>query len=637
MKRSYFALIIAFLALALTSCERSILEPWPPDAARDSADIWGNYYYTKGVIDRVYNDNICGHWHDFDGYGALAEACDEAENCNPTSVVQKFTNGSWNTTNTPSTYFGAIYNTHWKRQPWYNSYVGTRRVNLFLESVDKSEIYIDDPDNPTRAHDRTWSKGQAYFFRAFFGFDLMRRYGRYVITTKVEELDDPDLYRDRNTVEECVKQMLSDCDSAIEMLPALWDEDNWHRANRTAAQALKARILLYYASPLYQGNFEEHGLPAGSVGDVQRWIDAVNAYRTAINDNDFYNLEQPTVWKRPWSQEGTYNYVIGLTGNLDNHEIIYDVGYSTSYSIYNERYSLPSELEGCYGYTNPTQEMVDAFEVVTGTGANKKAVPFDWNNPDHAKDPYANRDNRFYNCILYNGVLWGTATNKQYTMYMYEAVSAEDSPDGEAHVGGKHRDRSIATFTKTGYFHRKFLSESVYSLKSGDYSTPKRSRWEFRFTELILSYAEALNEAYGPDGVDPEGGLRELNGAANIQTARQAINTIRARVQMPALANVNTPDEMREAIHHERQVELCFEAQRFFDVRRWKEGEKFGGPIHGIKITPTAYNAKGIPTSYKYEVEVVENRVWDDKYYWYPISAEEMKIYTGRMTQNPGW
>ena len=640
MKRSLIALLISIAALTLTSCERSVLEPWPPDAAIESKDVWGNYYYTRGVLDHLYAaNNICGHWNELQGYGCTASACDEAEDCDPSAKVQIFTNGLWNLTNSPTVYYGSIYYGHSLMSPWQNSYIGIRRVNLFLENIDNS-VFIDDPDNPVRAHDRTYWKGQAYFWRAFLYWDLFRRYGTFVPIDHALDISEDDmLYSDRTSLENCVQLMLKNCDSAIMSLPLLWDEDNWHRANRTAAQTLKAKILVYYASPLYQGKFEEWGLKAGEVGDVQRWIDAVDACRTAINDNDFYNLEIPSVWKRPWSQTGTYDYVIGLTGNTENHEQIFETGFSTTSSTNNEKYCMPSEIDGCSGHINPTQEMVDAFEVVTGKGATRKAEPFDWNNPAHAKAPYENRDYRFYNAIMYNGMVWGSSSAKAYTIYTYEEVDAEHSPDGVAHVGGTHRNRKLPYYTKTGYFNRKFLDEACYSFKSSSYySTPKRGRWEFRFTDLLLLYAEAMNEAYGPDFEDPQGGLREINGVGFVSTARQAVNAVRARAQMPDLEGCKTKDEMRAAIHHERQVELCFESQRFFDLRRWKEAEDvLSKPIHGIEITPTAYSANGIPKTYDYKVVKVEERHWENKYYWWPIPYTEISKYRGKLTQSPGW
>ena len=642
------------MSLMLASCERPFLEPWPPDAARQAEDIWGNYYYAKGICDGLYSSqNICASWHEIYGGGSyangpvragtMASACDEAEHSDQSGFVQRFTNGSWNPTNTPMTYYGGQYYDYTARTPWLNSYVGMRRLHLFLENVNNS-VLIDDPDDPTRAHDRTYWKGQAYWWRAWLGFDLLRRYGGYPITMGVEDVSDESLYRPRNTLDECVAQIVKDCDSAMDSLPTLWDEANWGRVNRMTAMALKARVLLYYASPLYQGDFESFGLPAGSVGDVQRWINAADAAREAVNQNEFYDLMPVSEYKRPYSAEGTYGYQIGLTGNLENTETIWTTGFYTYFVWYDEQGSLPDGVEGCYGYTNPTQEMVDQFEYVTGTGDDRKAeiIPlaeFIKKYPD--KNPYENRDTRFYNSINYNGYLWGSSSSKAWTVYTYEPVEI----DGKKYPAGIHRDRTRLNSTKTGYYMRKFLTEQFYSNKSGNYTKPTRGRADMRFAELILNYAEALNEAYGPDTPDPNGELRSVLGVSGIHTAREAVNIIRQRVDMPPVPeSVSTKDAMREVIHHERQIELCFEAHRFFDVRRWKEGEKLGGTIHGVKIIPTEFSKKNVPTAYRYEVEEVETRVWKDCYYWYPVPYDEIIRYAGKapdgsnpMKQNPGW
>ena len=161
---------------------------------------------------------------------------------------------------------------------------------------------------------------------------------------------------------------------------------------------------------------------------------------------------------------------------------------------------------------------------------------------------------------------------------------------------------------------------------------------------LEENYAEALNEAYGPEEEDPNGMLRSLSEEeeeGGICTAKDAINAIRTRVGMPELRPEQYASQaaMRETIHHERQIELCFEGHRFYDVRRWKEGEKFGQPIHGIKITPTGFGSDSRPTGYTYEVVKVEDRVWEDKMYWWPIPYSEVVKYkkSGSFTQNPGW
>ena len=616
------------MVASLASCERPFLEPWPPDAARTEQDVWDTYDFTKGMVDIIYADQImCPYVYDVygsgnPGYGMLASATDEAEHSESGGAVQMFTNGVWNPTNMPKFLFGGPWNSgRFERYPYLNSYVGIRRANLFLSNVHKSDLLIDDPSDPTKAKELTYFKGQTYFWRALLQFWLLRAYGRFVISTEPEDPSDTEyLFRPRNTIDECVAQIVKDCDAAIDSLPTLWDEANWHRANRTAAQALKSRALLYYASPLYQGNWEGWGAPKNTTGDVQRWIDAADAAREAINDNDFYNLTPVTKFTRPYSASGTYNYVTIIAQNMNNRELIFGTGKTTYYSQQNEYYSLPAGVDGCKGWTNPTQEMVDEFEVVTGTGADRKAVPFDWNNPEHAKDPYANRDIRFYSSINYNGKLWGTSSSKAYYIDTYE--------------GGVHRNRLLTNSTKTGYYYCKFLNESYYANKTGYTTTTSRQRHEFRFAELVLNYAEAMNEAYGPYGEDPKGALR-IDG---INTAEGAINAVRARVNMPPLEKGLSKDQMRDKIKHERWVELCFEGHRFYDLRRWKEGDKLGAPIHGIVITPTGFDSKNRPTGFTYKVEKVEDRVWRDCMYWWPIPQEEIVKYpAGNFEQNPGW
>ncbi len=609
-------ILIGLISSVFISCERPFLDPWPPDGARTPEIVWNNYDFARGFLDQVYADQIMlPYVNDISGYGMLASATDEAEHSVSTAGVQDFTNGVWNPSKLPSIRYGGPWAPKAWRSPWENSYQGIRKVNMFLEGVDNSVI-IDDLNIPSRRYDRTYFKGQAYFWRAYLQFQLLRNYGRFVISTSPETVGE-DLFRDRNTLEESVAQILKDCNSAIDSLPHTWDEVNWHRANKAAAMALKSRLLLYYASPLYQGDFESFGSAKNTVGDVQRWIDAADAAREAINENEFYTLEKVTKYTRPFSNSGTYNDVVHFRGNLLNKEIIFSTPKSTTNSIFNESYNLPAGIDGFSGYTNPTQEMVDAFEVVNSeTG---EATPFNWENPEHANDPYKSRDPRFYASILYNDYLWGASSARAYKIETYE--------------GGDHRNPLLQNSTKTGYYYRKFLSEGVYKYVSGHYSSPSRNRHEFRFTELFLNYAEAMNEAYGPEVADPKGSLR-LEGA---NTAKAAIDLVRARVNMPPLPEGLSQDEMREKIKHERRIELCFEGHRFYDLRRWKEGNILGNPIHGVKVTATEFDAEGNPIAFDYKVEKVEDRVWSDNMYWWPIPYSEISKYAGELTQNPGW
>lgn len=613
-------LLIALSALLILniSCKRDYLMPWPPDGARQPSDVWNFYDYTKGFLDRIYARNLFTHrYNDIEDYGMLASACDEAMHSNSAGAVHNFVNGTWSPNNVPLFYFsgsgpysGGNYRSHWS-----NSYIAIRIANIFLENVDNS-VLIDDISNPARSHDRTYYKAQAYFLRAFFQFDLLKRYGPYPIITNSLSLND-DIFLPRNTMEECYNQIINDCDKAIADLPLLWDDNNWHRPNKTAAQALKSRVTLYYASPLYQGDFESFGIAANQTGDVNRWKDAISAAREAINDNHFYKLMPVTRFTAPFATNNTYGHQVFLLMGLGQTEYIW--GTQSWHSNYNEYLNLPTGIEGCYGYTNPTQEIVDEFEVVKDFGkSNALAEKFDWNNPSHAENPYLNRDPRFYSSILYNGAVWGINSSLRYKIDTYE--------------GGIHRDKLDPNTTKTGYYFRKGLNENFYQYKSGYYSTLSRVKIEFRFAELLLNYAEAMNEVYGPEGCDPDGELR-----VGPSCAVDALNLIRARVNMPLINKGLSKDELRNIIKHERCVELCFEGHRFFDLRRWKEGEKLGRQIHGIDITPTGFDSFNRPTGFKYNVVKVADRVWADNMYWWPIPHSEIVKYEGKLKQNKGW
>ena len=637
MKKFIIALIFSVSALSVVSCKRDFLEPWPPDAARTSEDVWGFYKYAKGfleglVVDHQAAPRVCDI---YGSYGMLGAATDEMEHSLPTAGVQKFTNGVWNPANLPTFYYRTGYISITSRSPYYNAYMAIRKANIFLENVNNS-VLIDDLNDPTRRYERTYFKGQAYFYRAYYQFDILQKYGPYVISTSIEDLSSEELTRGRNTMDECVAQIVKDCNSAIDSLPVLWDEENWGRPNAVSAAAVKSRVLLYYASPLYQGDFKKFGLNKGEVGDVQRWINAADAAREAINMTDFYDLPAMTKNAQPYSTEGNYGYEIGLRTGTENKEFIYGTIQTTTGSIYNEVYNLPAGVDGCYGYNNPTQNFVDMFEYIEGSGSSRKAVPFDWDNPEHVKNMYNvnRRDPRLFNSVLYNGCKWGETSSRQYTIDMYDAVEGHNTY-------GAHRNPNLKNSTKTGYYYRKFLSEKVYSYKSGNYTSAKRGRILYRFAELLLNYAEALNEAYGPYEEDPNGLIdRMINENEEIvSSAAGVINLIRGRVGMPSVGGGLNKEQMREIIHHERAIELCFEGHRFYDLRRWKEGDKLGEAIYGVRIIPTAWGTNNKPTAYEYVREKVEDRVWRDCMYWWPIPYSEYVKYQDHdaFYQNPEW
>ncbi|MBM3419742.1 MAG: RagB/SusD family nutrient uptake outer membrane protein [Bacteroidetes bacterium] len=648
IKIRYAGLLIVWLLTAV-GCERPFLEPWPPDGARLPKDIWEFYNFARGMLFRVMGDHMPTYsMLGVTGPAHLASACDEAEHSLSQSLVQSFNDGAWGPSRTIEFRYGGTM-TNNVRTTWYNSYTGIRRVNNFLDNLDNSAI-INNPAIPSRNNEREVFRGSAYFLRAWLNFDLFRTYGQFVIVDEVLTLEG-NLELPRNTLQECYDFIIADLDDAIELLPYVHDDLNWYMPTKTMAQTVKAVTQLYWASPLFQGEDRElypYGLPANTVGDTDRWLDVVESVRAAIQENPVHNLMTITKWNRPHSDANTYTARLVFTNYPTQTEVVWGTSWysQSNNSYYNEVNSLPDGEDGCNGLTNPTQEMVDAYEVVPlqtgGTSAGRPVVgapsaAFDWNNPAHVADPYNNRDPRFYASIMYNGYLWGTQTAFRYTIDTYDAVSP--------YPGGKHRDYARPNHTKTGYYYRKFIPESYHrNLAGGHFVDFQRIRPYFRFAELLLIYAEAMNEAYGgPDVVDPNGALRAINTVGTAQvtpaTAREAVNAVRARVGMPLLPTGLTQNEMREKIKHERRIELAFEERRFWDLRRWKMGDVLGAPIHGVKITPTAWDTSTPPrpTAFTYEKVQVEERYWEDKMYWHPIPYDELIKYNGVIKQNPGW
>lgn len=253
-----------------------------------------------------------------------------------------------------------------------------------------------------------------------------------------------------------------------------------------------------------------------------------------------------------------------------------------------ERSNFPLSFGGT-GLTNPTQALVDAFDTKWGT-------PITEDERYDPLNPYENRDDRLYVVILYNGAVL-------------------KSRPVETFIGGKDGLQSAPTATKTGYYLKKFLDPSV----DLDKGTTVRKPWIlFRFAEAYLNYAEAMNEASGP--------VQEVYDAVYEMRKRNYIITSRARY--PAGMSQS---QMRERLKKERQVELAFEEHRFWDLRRWRDAETIlNQPAMGMKVT---FNPAD--TTYTYEHFVVENRVFDSRFYWYPIPRKE--VLKGYVKQNSGW
>lgn len=406
--------------------------------------------------------------------------------------------------------------------------------------------------------------------RAYYYFELVKRYNRIPLITKVltEEEANNQVPVDYQTI---VDFIVRECDEVTEdgRLPAVYNADYDNETGRVSkifALALKARTLLYAASPLNNPDAETN--PA-------KWIETAKAAKKIIDAAGSWNLSLVS-----------FDRLLGAD-NYKEPEMILIKRIGDTNEL--EKLNFPIGLEGGKSGNCPTQNLVDAYDMKEGQEMNES-------------EPYANRDPRLAYTVLYHG--GKTAYGKQVDVL----------PNG---LNGLPQEGA----TKTGYYLSKFVNISV-SLTANSTTTAKHSMPLFRYAEILLIYAEAMNEAYGPEGVTDELNL----------SARDAINMVRGRSGLGIAAltseDVSSKKEFRQALRKERMAELAFEDHRFWDIRRWKIGEET------TKIKRVSISKAG--DKYFFEYSVTADRIWDDKMYFYPIPQSE--IYKNpKLVQNPGW
>lgn len=574
MKKNIFYILLAVSAIYMAGCKKDgFLQDGTvtPNGDVSEAQVWANPDFARNFLNNIYATLSDRYNLDNDG-AMLASGSDEAVNSNLNSNINILNNGTWGPVRVVDDVYTAMY-------------TGIRKTNMFLVNAPKSVIIPS--DGLTFAQDIARLRGEAFFLRAFFHFELVKRYGSAVLVTRVLDADE-NLDLPRNTFDECVAQISLDCDSAIARLPigpTDWAVASRGRATQTAAMALKARLLLYAASPQYNPS-----------GDAAKWQAAADAAKRLMDTGKhaIYSSYQ-NIWL--WN----------VSGAAYNTEVIFATQTLNTNTI--ETNNAPISYDGANGRTNPTQDLVDAFEMkTTGRSISDPASGY------NASNPYANRDPRLNFAIMYNG-------------------STFKSKPVETFVGGKDGLGQNVNATKTGYYMRKFLSENA--VWNNPSNTTIRRPWIFfRYAEVLLNYAEALNEAQGVAA------LSEILKSVNAVRQRKNTTTAALSVDMPPLQTTNpagagyvipSKEELRKRIRNERRVEFCFEEQRFYDVRRWKEGEtSLNKNVTGMRITLVS------PGVYSYQPFVVENRVFTAKNYLYPISQNELNRAPS-LKQNAGY
>ena len=558
-----FIIIIAGI-VALSSCKKDYLNVNDVNAFVTPDQLYSNYNYAQQAVWNVYS-------YLPDGLGNLnyEAVTDNATATNVSDASKVFNNGTWNQYNNPDGSYSGDFN-------------GIMQANLYLKNQNTIDItYI--RDRITTSDSSSWynaqnnvkfMKGEVLFLKAFFYFDLVKRYGGVPILNAPLDYNNPSSWKNipRNSVDEVLHYIVSLCDSASNIIPANLAPYSWYDLGRVtygAIKALKARTIFYGASPLFK-----------NAGATYSWVDAASAIQDVIKLNAY-------------SLDASYTNLFG-SNNSSSKELIFYRRYGNTNNI--ETANFPIVFQNISGNSvTPSQNLVDAFEVLIkdGNGNITGSRPFDWTNTTDAQNPYANRDPRLAATVVYNGATFSSTVIETFT--------------------GGNSGLPKLNATKTGYYLSKWVNQTV-NLVSG---TSTAHTWSyFRYGQVLLDYAEAMFNAYGATA-DPNGyGM----------TALAAINQVRQRVKMPAL----TAGQLnQQSLEHERNVELSFEDQRLWDVRRWNEGTQyFNAPVNRIDIEKAG-------SAFTYTVTKLEDRKFDQKMAWYPIPQDEI-TKTG-WQQNIGW
>jgi len=582
-------LLLAGLAVFATACNDDFLEVDPVDRYSDAA-VWSDEALTNAYVSNIYLGQQWG-FHTV----MLSSLCDESmENWrwNSHEVVASSLTSSFQGILTPNFWIIAFHNISWN-----NLYKNIRYCNNYLSHMDEEGAVVNDQ-----------MVGEVHYLRAYFYLWLLRQWGGVPIITMAYDTGD-DMLVARNTFAETVDFIVEDLDKAIALLPIDGDKT---RATKGAAMALKARTLLYAASD--QANRTSEWAPGYSNPELigytdsnrqERWRKALEANKAVI-DLGIYHLVGEEGFATP--EEARDNYINMFLTNSNSEDIMlvyYDyINYGGDWQCPAVgKFNTPNGYHG-WGGNSPIEQLVEDFEMADGTA-------FDWNNPDSKAHPFANREPRFYADVLYDGARWrqrpDDVVNRDpegivQTGY-YQQADGSYSPGIDTRGGVDDWNG-----TYTGYYMRKFIDPAI-DHQFGFQNYPWR---EMRYAEILLNYAECCIEL-GQD-----------------QEARTYINMIRKRAGMPDVTE--SGDALRQRYRHERRIEMAWEQQRYFDIRRWMIAPQAMTDAKGIDIR----YAVGKTTDPTYSISTIEERAWDNKAYLMPIYLDEMQK-NELLIQNPGY
>ncbi|UCS93360.1 RagB/SusD family nutrient uptake outer membrane protein [Echinicola marina] len=586
MKRSYinslsnglkvFCLSTALLAFA--SCEEDFeaipVEQFTEDFVFSTTDSLGVQARQNlaAIYSTMYNrhNRIGGDYLDAATDDAISSTINESD-------VDRLAMGRYTQTNMIGSVMNLAVN-----------YQAIRMANIFIANIDK--VPLKDTFGDGMPLNLAW-KNEARFIRAYHYFELLKRFGGMpLMGDTILGLDD-DLELPRNSFEECLEYIISeleDIEDGLRTYPLADLTSEAHVVTAEAAMALRVRVLLYAASPLFNGgnigqSAEEKALLGYAQYDEQRWQRAADAARYFM-DNYGHNFSLNSSFKDVFITDG-------------NPEIIFfrQGGNNTNIEATNGPVGYSGNNLG-QGRTSPSQNLVDAFLMKDGKTIDDPTSAYSY----LPFRPYENRDPRLKATVLHNTATW---LNKEI----------------ETFEGGKDNPKGASQKTKTSYYMRKFMG----NFENQDAYANVRHNWiELRYAEVLMSFAEAQNEVSGPTS-EVEDVIFSIRERAGIDPGSDG----RFGLQQGL-----TKEAMREVIQNEKRIEFAFEEHRYWDLRRWKKASEVyspENPVRGLVLvkTPTGFNVN--------EVDLLELD-FEERRYFYPIPYSEI-LNNKNMVQNPGW
>lgn len=557
MKNIVFISICFVILSSLTiSCTKDVLDKAPLDSYTDQS-VWSDLKLAEAFANNLYNvlPNAEHNWDNTTNRSwALSSACDEAYNKFNDYNAQIMNSGSLTPDNLGN------------YDIWSQTFSTIQNCNIFLANIDNVP------------GDDAWRSrliGEVTYLRAYAYFKLIRDYGGVPIMTTPFDLNS-NYDVPRSTYDQCVDFISSELDNAADLLPVTQSDQNWGRATKAAAMALKSLVLLYDASPQWNpSNDETKWQKASDAAKAVIDLDAFHLYTDKYED--IFTTKNPElIMVRPTNKQYMWSAFQGV-----------------------EMFLSPSGFHGWASFA-PSQNLVDAFGTADGKDITDPTSGYD------PQNPYVNRDPRFNADIVYDGRPYG---NPAFSQDRYAVGSTNKA---EFFEGGLDSPQGWDTWNNsvTRYTFRKYC-DTTYNFNS---ETQTNKFWIIsRLSEIYLNYAEA--QFYlGHEAV-----------------TREYLNMLRERAGIESpLPETMSGTELENKIRNERQVELCLEGHRYYDVRRWKIADVTENkPLMGVVITKDASGKR------TFTYTKVQDRIFKPQHYLLPIPRDETN--RTKLEQNPGY